>query len=245
MSEADQTQPAVVADDAGRRRRGPLVVAALVVVVALGAGLAWQLARSDDGRSTGAGAADAFLVAAVRGIDATYRLDGEFTRTRSDGAELASGLLIVQRPPDRLQRLAGSTTGVVAGRSVNCGVQIDGGRYDCAEGTEVAPWDQRREEQVEALRQYVLGDEPVYAVVDEGNGCFELLQRRFDVEATYGPRAEICFDPATGAQRRLEVVREGGSIDVLEGTVISGQVDDGDFDLSADDAYDPVRPDGG
>lgn len=244
MSEDDETQTPVVPGGAGRRRR-TLIVAGLVVLVTIGAAIAWQLDRHDVGRTTGAEAADAFLVASVRGIDATYRLDGEFTRTRSDGAEIGSGLLIVQRPPDRLQRSLGSTIGVVAGRSVNCGVQTDGGRYDCAQGAEVAPWEQRREEQIEALRQFVLGDDPVYAVVEKGNSCFELLQRRFDVEVTYGARAELCFDRATGALRRLEVVREGGSTDVLEGTVITGQVSDGDFDLAADDTYDPLRPDGG
>jgi hypothetical protein len=242
---SDDEQPQIPVTPRGSGRRRLLVIAGLVVLVAIGAVIAWQLDRNDVGRTTGAEAAEEFLVASVRGIDATYRLDGEFTRTRSDGAEIGSGLLVVQRPPDRLQRSLGSTTGVVAGRSVNCGVQTDGGRYDCAPGAEVAPWEQRREEQIEALRQFVSGDDPVYAVVVKGNGCFELLQRRFDVEATYGARAELCFDGATGALRRLEVVREGGTTDVLEGTVINAQVTDGDFDLSADDTYDPLGPDGG
>ena len=57
-----QTQTPVVSGGAGRRRRTLLLVVGLVVLVTIGAAIAWQLDRHDVGRATGAEAADAFLV---------------------------------------------------------------------------------------------------------------------------------------------------------------------------------------
>lgn len=185
------------------------------------------------------------MTAAERSLDATYRLDGEFTRTLADGRQLPSGLLVVQRPPDRVQRSLGSTVGVIDGRSVNCGTPTDGGRFECAPAGAVDSWEERRADQLQAFGEYVLGDDPVYVVTETGNGCFELVRRRPEVDATYGARAELCFDRPTGALRRLEVARGGGATDVLLGVVITGDVDNADFDLSADDTYDPQGLDGG
>lgn len=226
-------------------RRVVILVVGLVGSVVASGGVAWWLDRENVGRSSGAEAAERFVQSAERGLDATYRLEGDFTRTLIDGRELTSGLLVVQRAPDRLQRSLGSTAGVVGGRSVNCGVPVAGGRYTCAPGAEVEPWPDRRSEQVRALQEYVLGDDPVYVVTETGNDCFALVRRRPDVDATYGSRAELCFDRPTGALRRLEVEREGGAVDVLAGSSVTGQVDNADFDLSADDTYDPQGLDGG
>jgi hypothetical protein len=214
--------------------RRDVVVAVLVAVVAVGAVVAWWLDRRDPPAVNGAPAVAAFLEASERNLDASYRLDGEITRTMPDGRTLTSGLLIVQRPPDRLQRSLGSTVGVLAGRTVNCGAGDD-----CAVSGAAEPFDVRRADQMRALDEYVGGDDPVYAVSATGNACYELRRRRTEPAAVYGSRAELCFDQSTGALRRLEVQRDGGATDVLEGSVVSGRVDDADFDLSADDTYDP------
>ncbi len=218
-----------------------VVAAVVVVVVAVAVVL---VGRVGDDEPAGVEAAEELVAAFERQLDATYRLDGEFVRTRADGERLESGLLVVQRPPDRLQRSLGSTVGVVGGRTVNCGVPVAGGAYSCATGAAAAPWPERREEQLAAVRQFVLGDDPVYAVVASGEGCFELLRRREGVEATYGARAELCFDGPTGALRRLEVARDGGTVDVLDAVLVTAQVNDGDFDLTADETYDPTAPAG-
>jgi hypothetical protein len=235
------------APPAGRGSDSGLIVVSVLVLalVAVGAGVTWWLDRNDVGRATGPEAAAAFLVAAERSVDATYRLDGEFTRTMADGRQLPSGLLVVQRPPDRLQRSLGSTVGVIGGRTVNCGSSGSEGQYQCAPSGAAEPWDVRRADQLTAFEQYVAGDDPVYDVTETGNGCFELQRRRPEVDTTYGSRAELCFDRPTGALRRLEVAREGGATDVLVGVVVSGAVTDADFDLSADGTYDLQDPAGG
>lgn len=219
-------------------RRRTTVVVALLAVVALGAVVAWYLDAEDPAVLRGREAAEAFLEASERNLDATYRLEGEFRRTLDDGRELTSGLLIVQRPPDRLQRSLGSTAGVVGGRVLNCSTP-EGGRYECAATGAADPWEQRRAEQLAALGEYVGGDDPVYEVEATGNDCFRLVRQRTEPAAVYGREAELCFDRATGALRRLEVRREGEATDVLEGLVITPEVSDADFDPSADDTYDP------
>lgn len=243
MPDVDPDPPGPGAPASGSR----LIVVSVVVLVlvAIGAGVTWWLDRNDVGRLTGPAAADAFMVAAERSLDATYRLDGEFTRTMPDGRQLPSGLLVVQRPPDRVQRSLGSTVGVIAGRTVNCGTPTASGGFECAPSGVAEPWEERRADQLQAFEQYVLGEDPVYTVTATGNGCFELDRRRVDVETTYGSRAELCFDRPTGALRRLEVAREGGATDVLLGVVVRGEVTDADFDLSPDGTYDLRDPAGG
>ncbi|MCD9624493.1 hypothetical protein [Rhabdothermincola salaria] len=241
-SESESESPVAGDGEPGRERSRDLgrrwVLAGLAVLVTVGAIVAWLLDRREPAVVTGAAAADAFLDASERNLDATYRLEGEFRRTLDEGRALVSGLLVVQRPPDRIQRSLGGTVGVVGGRTVNCG-RSEGADYACAVSGEAEPWEVRRGEQLQALQDYVLGDDPLYAVEEVGNDCFRLERRLSEPEAVYGRRAELCFDRATGALRRLEVRREGGATDVLEGLVVTGRVSDGDFDLSADDTYDP------
>jgi hypothetical protein len=237
---ADDDGPGV----AGRPwSRGTVVVAVgLVVVLAVGAVMGGWLVVRDHTEQRGEAAADAFVADYVASLDATYRLEGTFTRTMPDGRELTSGLLVVQRPPDRVQRSLGSTSGVVGGRLVNCGPSGADGAYECAPGAPADPAEERRAEQLLALEQYVRGDDPVYAVTGDGAGCYELRRRRTETAASFGVRAELCVDRATGAVRRLEVQHDTGAVDVLEGERLTGQVSDVDFDLSADATYDPQGP---
>ena len=224
-----------------RSRRVTLIAVAIVAVLVVGAVMGGWLVMRGDSRVTGEAAARRFVDDYATSIDATYRLDGEFTRTMPDGRELRSGLLVVQRPPDRVQRWLGSTSGSVGGRLVNCGPTGGDGGYQCAPGAAAEPFDQARAEQLEALDQYVSGDDPVYSVTAEGP-CYELVARRVEPDASFGTRATLCFDRTTGALRNLDVHHETGAIDRLVGISVSGSVSDADFDLSADGTYDPQGP---
>lgn len=228
-----------------RRRRLLLAVAVLAVVVIAGGLVGWWLARrGGSSTTTGPKAAAAFTAAYRRSLEGTYHVEGEFTRTLADGRSLQSAFLVAQRPPDRIQRLLGSTTGVLGGKEINCGAPAAGGAYQCAPGASAPSWDQRVAGQMATLASYVDGSDPLYQVTDEGGGCFTLTRTRQAADATFGIRSRFCFDASTGAVRRLELHRDDGSSDVLVAVVVSGQVTPSDFDVSADATYDPKVPDG-
>ena len=244
MTTTDRTEAQPPPVEPPRASR-PLVVVAVavgLVVVLLAAVAVWRtVSGGDDEGLEGDEAAQALVEAYTRHLDATFRVEGELTRTMDDGRVLRSAYLTVQRPPDRLQRSLGATSGTVGGRAVNCSTG-EGGEYTCAaSGAPVDPEADRRRT-LDALDSYVLGDDPVYDVTSDGEGCFDLVRRRTEVDATYGRRARICFDPATAAIRRLEVAREGGATDVLLAEVVTTDVTGADFDLSEDDTYDPDVP---
>ena len=232
----------------GRARRVPptgavVAVGVLIGIAVVAAGLVWWAGRDDDRTITGTEAADAFVEAYTRTVDATVLIEGEQTRTLADGRTLGSAYLVVQRPPDRLQRSLGSTAGVVNGRTVNCGTPV-GGRYTCGAAGVAEPPEVRRATVLGALETYVRGDDPVYSVTSDEKGCFELVRRRTELDATFGQGANLCFDARTGGIRRLEVRREGGATDVMRATRLTGDVSNADFDLGADETYDPQVPDG-
>jgi hypothetical protein len=221
----------------------PIAVVVLVVVIVVAAVAAWVLSSRDDGpRLTGSAAADALVEAYTRNLDATFRVEGELTRTLDDGRTLSSAYLSVQRPPDHIQRALGSTTGDVGGRTVNCSSTADG-TYSCATSAASVPWEQQRATTLGALESYVKGDDPVYDVTLDSADCFVLVRRRTEPDATYGRGARLCFDERFAALRRLEVDREGGATDVMLADRITDEVTGADFDLQGDSTYDPSVPD--
>ena len=238
---APSAEPA--SEPPSRSRRRPLVIVAGVVLLAvIGAGVTWRLTRHDTPTLSGTEAADALIDAYTRNLDATYLVEGELTRTLDDGRTLSSAYLTVQRPPDHIQRSLGSTTGDIGGRSVNCSTP-PGGSYTCAASGDALPWDQQRATTLGALDSYVHGDDPVYSVTTDTDGCFRLVRRRTELDATYGREARLCFDPRYAAVRRLEVQRDGGATDVMLADRITDQVTGADFDLNGDSTYDPQVPD--
>ncbi len=241
--DATDTQSAPGAAEARRPWWRPVAAAAAVVVVVVGAvvGLVrWRAGDDGADRLQGEAAVDAFVAAYTRNVDATFLVDGELTRTLDDGRTLTSAYLIVQRPPDHLQRSFGSTTGEVGGRSVNCSTPA-GGTYTCGTAGTAEPWEAQRRRTLDALGAYVRGDDPVYEVTGE-EGCFVLVRRRTEPDASFGQRARLCFDDTVGALRRLEVHHDGGATDVMLATRITAEVTDADFDLDADPTYDPQVP---
>jgi hypothetical protein len=226
---------------AGGRRIGIVVAVAVVAIVVAAVGT-FVLAGSGDDELTGTAAADAFVEAYTRSLDATFLVEGELTRTLSDGRTLSSAYLVAQRPPDRIQRSLGSTSGELGGRTVNCSTP-PGGEYTCAASGETTSWEEQRATTLGALDSYVRGDDPVYSVTVDDQGCFVLERVRPEVEATFGGGARLCFDERYGAVRRLEVEREGGATDVMLAVVITDEVTDADFDVQGDATYDPEVPD--
>ena len=228
------------------RGRLPIVLVLVVAGVVVAAGAIWILGRDGDSVDTEGGteAADALVAAYTRASTRTYRIEGELTRTLEDGRTLRSAYLAVQRPPDNLRRSLGSTEGEVGGRSVNCSTP-DGGSYTCAASGAAKPWPQQRQEILDALEVYVHGDDPVYAVSRDDTGCFDLVRRRTEEDASFGERARLCFDDRYAGYRRLEVHHDAGATDVMLADVVTDQVTDADFDLAGDATYDPIVPDGG
>ena len=232
--------PDAPASSAGPSRRAAVVAAVAVVLVVVGLGAVWIVTRDDDSLE-GPAAADALIDAYTAHLDATFLVEGELTRTLEDGRALHSAYLTVQRPPDHIQRSLGATTGVVNGRSVNCSTP-PGGTYTCGTSADAVPWEQQRSSTLAALDSYVRGDDPVYSTRTDADGCFVLVRRRTELDATYGRGARLCFDPRTHALRRLEVQRDGAT-DVLLADRIDDRVSDADFDLDGDATYDPEVPD--
>lgn len=223
------------ADPAGSRV--PLWVFVLLATLIVGLGVAALLVMvgsfSSDGVKTDAQGA---LVAAYeRSRMSTYALDGEFTRTLSDGRRLESGALVVQRPPDELRRQLGATSGRMNGRRVNCSTDLNG-RFTCATGAEVGAWEEMVATEVDNFWSYFDPARPVYSAIRRADGCFELQLIAAITGPPYGVRAEMCFDPASGAMRTIEIEHENGAVDRLEGAAIRGVLA-ADFELNGGDAF--------
>ena len=137
-----------------------LVVAAALVVVAGGLFGWWLSHRGGSSRTTGPEAAAAFSSAYRRSLEGTYHVEGEFTRTLADGRTLHSAFLVAQQPPDRIQRLLGSTTGTLGGKEINCGAPAGGGGYQCAPGAPAPSWDDRVAGRMATLGELPRGDRP-------------------------------------------------------------------------------------
>lgn len=191
----------------------------IVVVLAFAAACIWVTAttasvdRSAD-RPAGRAAAQRFIEAWERSRTATFLTTGTFER-RSEvtGAEIRSEDVVAQRPPRRLHRQLGGVDGRHDDRMVICPAPPPGDpeQPPCHLG---APGGTTYEESVQrevaALRDLLLGTDPLYEVTLDDAGCFRLDQRRPDPRVPFGVAARFCFDEATGAPLRTEVRYEGG-----------------------------------
>jgi hypothetical protein len=179
-----------------------------------------------------------FLAAYRTSREATYAMEGEFTRTLADGRTLSSAAFVAQRPPDVVRRQLGSLTGTFRGRTLNCSTGPDG-RFACAPGAAAPDHQAEVDRDVEIFAGYFRGAVPLYEVVDAGDGCFDLRQVAPYPDAPYGVQTRMCFDEATGAMRLLELRRENGSVDRVEATTIRDRVTDVDFSTAEDPAFAP------
>jgi hypothetical protein len=232
------TEPVTDAQAAEREpTRVPLPLIGVIAGLMVGAGIVAVLAITGFFKSEASSphAVSAFISAYERSRDATYALDGDFSRTLVDGRRLESGALIVQRPPDELRRQLGSTSGRLNGHRVNCTTD-PAGQFSCAPGAEVGSWDQMVAYELNNLRTYFDPEHQVYVVRDQGGGCFELKLVASLADPPYGVRTVMCFDAATGAMRSIELEHPNGAIDRLEAAAIR-RVTAADFDLTGNDAY--------
>jgi hypothetical protein len=208
------------------------VAVGLVAVVALVAG--GVLTREEPP----ADAVESFLAAYRTSREATYAMEGEFTRTLADGRTLSSAAFVAQRPPDVVRRQLGALTGAFRGRTLNCSTGPEG-RFTCAAGSPAPDHQAEVDRDVEIFAGYFRGAVPLYEVVDAGDGCFDLRQVGFYPDPPYGVETRMCFDEATGAMRLLELRREGGAVDRVEAITIRATVSDADFTTAEDPEFAP------
>jgi len=121
------------------------------------------------------------------------------------------------------------------GRRVNCSTALDG-QFSCAPGAEVEPWEDMVAREVDNLRSYFDPSRPVYTASRRADGCFELELVGAVADPPYGVRAAMCFDPASGAMRSIEIEHENGAVDRLEASAIRGVTAE-DFALEGDSAF--------
>src|SRR5205823_5893810 len=162
------------------------------------------------------------LVHAIRrSLTSTWAVDERFDRISTTGQRIGADQHRAQRPPDRVTKAAGTVDARVGGRIVACAPDPSG-TQQCRDGGPAPPYDDDVALGVAAIDKLVHGasDPPLYAVADEGKGCFRLrlLQPRY-IAPPYGTTARLCFDPATGAPIRTEINRPEGS-DVTVATAV-------------------------
>ena len=162
-----------------------------------------------DGGDEPPGVVESFLDAYERSRTATYVVEQTFTRAAEDGRSISYPRRIVQRPPDdRLVIGGGQAEGRLDGMVVLCSTSPNG-TSRCDEGAEAPPYDDEVAEEVATLRALVEGGAATYEVRAGEDGCWSLHLRRQVLTPTYGEQAGFCFDEATGAPLRTDVVREG------------------------------------
>ena len=218
------------------RARVLATVAGIVVGVVAAVGLATGGVLTSDEEPVDA--VEPFLEAYRASREATYAMEGEFTRTLADGRTLSSAAFVAQRPPDFVRRQLGALDGAFRGRTINCSTGPDG-RFACAAGTAAPDYQAEVDRDVEILAGYFRGAVPLYEVTDAGDGCFDLRQVGSYPDPPYGVETRMCFDRASGAMRLLELRREAGSVDRVEAATIRTTVADADFGTTEDDDYAP------
>jgi hypothetical protein len=167
-----------------------------------------------------------FLAAYERSRTATFVVEQTFTRTAPDGRSISYGRRLVQRPPDdRLLVGGGNAEGRIDGRVVRCSTAPDGSS-SCQQGPPAGPYDDEVAAELAELRRYV---SELYYLAPGDPGCWVLDLVEAYPSPPYGEEATFCFDPATGAPTRLEVVRPEAT-DVTEAVEIRATVTGADLD---------------
>lgn len=206
---------------------GILVATALVVSGAL------RIPPADDPEAPGR-----FLVAWQRYRMATFTVEAEVRRHRSDGADLLSFRREVQQPPNRIVQEHGSASGRLDGKAVNCSLAADGSQICGATGASVPAWEDEVARELAVLRGYVAGDERLYDVTQDG-WCFELDLVRAYPDPPYGEVARFCFDETTGALAGLDRRLDGDISETMQADVVTATVNPLDLTLTVDAATQP------
>ncbi len=186
-----------------------------------------------DGRRlvVGEEASTSFLDAWERHRGATYAADTVFTREREGGTSLRFEGVRVQRPPDELVVSFSESELRRDDEVFRCVGAVDTDDFRCFGPTAGRTHDERVAEELEVLATYFDGDEPLYTVIDDLDGCFRLQQGRSLPIAPYGRRATFCFDDPTGALERVELRFDNGVVERTELVALDPVVTDEDLRL--------------
>lgn len=155
-------------------------------------------------------AAAGFLDAWRRSRVITYAADGVFVR-EAGTRRLQSTLRLAQRPPDRLSVGIGAVSGRRGDRRLACAVDATG-VLRCREEAGAPAYAAEVDAEVADLAALITdrpGSLAIYAVGNEGGGCFTLRIRFGYPAPPYGDEARFCFDPATGVPVESVIEREG------------------------------------
>ena len=174
-------------------------------------------------------AARAFLAAWEQSLRGTYVVEYRFTRVLADGRRFEGSTTLAQRPPDRLFVGLGTVDGTVDGRLVDCTTDPTG-VLRCFSGAPAGDYDDEVASEMDRLRPYVEGDDPLYRTSWDGEECFALALLLDLSTAPYGTSARFCFDDATGAPT-VTTVRKAEGTDTSEAVSLRTEVTDDDFEV--------------
>jgi hypothetical protein len=175
-------------------------------------------------------AAAAFLDAWQRGRFETFVVESRFTRSVEGRSGLASESVLVQDPPTRILRQMGSVTGRVGDREIACTTPPTGG-LQCLPGRRLPSYDREALDELAVLRRYVQGPGRLLYFVDRpDDGCFRLRLAVEMPDPPLGETARYCFDDATGAPTRSEIIRRQGR-DLTEAVSIRTEITEDDLRL--------------
>lgn len=192
-------------------RRPSWRLAAVVLTALIGVSAVAALTDDESPPDKVRPAAERFLEAWARSRTATFRSVSDFIRTsNSTDAELTDRFIVAQRPPDRLAIDRDGATGIVGGRRLACTYRRQ--RLACQDAPAGRTYEEDVARQIETLRNYVTGDDPLYQVEaerrdDQLGDCFVLTLAEDLFAPPLGSRTRHCFDPETGGPTLTEVER--------------------------------------
>lgn len=168
-------------------------------------------------------AADHLVAAIRRSRTSTWKVDERFSRSFGATETLHSSTRRVQSPLGSKVEGNGTVTITGDGTIITCtaasavsakpgtDLSATAAGYRCLKGagSSAAMRDAALVREMVDLRSLVTGTAPLYAVTTSRSGCFLLRIRASGrVAPPFGVRADLCFDAATGAPLRSEIVRD-------------------------------------
>jgi hypothetical protein len=164
--------------------------------------------------------AAAFVAAWQAHLMGDWSVDGVDQRTADTGATISFQVHHAQAPPDSLDTGGGTVSAREGDVDVACGPGASGAGYVCRSAPDPRSWQHDVALQIAGLRAVVLGPEAVFAVTNDGPGCWTLSLRvpAATVPVVLGRGATFCLDPASGALRS-SLVSEDGAVDRVTVTV--------------------------
>jgi hypothetical protein len=179
------------------------------------------LQRADEATAADhAAATTAFLDAWRRYRTATFTEELVFERVASDGQTLRSTSTMTQQPPRRILRQSDSVMLSAGADSLTC--NAINSQFTCAPGI-TTDFAADVEHEIGIWQTALEGDQPYYVVSQPDDLCFQLDLAVSITDPPYGDVARFCFDEATGALAKRQIVRAAAT-DTEEATSISAVI---------------------